>query len=218
MAIKHSPGCGCCVGAGVTGCCLNTDLKDLPTVSYDSSTSTYSFSETQWYYTDSNGDRQTYFTGDVPADGSSTPNTLPAGSTVQAEFNICCLDYIFEVEVLTWDQNDNNSYVKCGATQWRSWDWDSSTAQRSFIQSRTAYNVLSSSNYYTGSYKEGYSTFELGSYLGNGSTEERIVSLNYNPRRSSPFFAQEETVFSDGRGDSTWATSLNRPIMQETAT
>lgn len=213
MAIKHSPGCGCCVGSGVTGCCLDTDLKDLPSVSYDPSTSTYTFSETQWYYTDSNGDRQTYFTGDVPADGSSTPNILPAGSTVQAEFNICCLDYIFEVEVLTWDQNDSNSYIKCGATQWRSWDWDSSTAQRSFIQSRTAYNVLSSSNLYFGGYKNGYSTFEIGSFLGNGSTEERVVAFNYNPRRSSPgFFKQEETVYSDGKGDSTWATSLSRPI------
>jgi hypothetical protein len=52
MAIKHSPGCGCCV-AGATGCCLDTALKDLPTVSYDPLTSTYTFSETQWYYTDS---------------------------------------------------------------------------------------------------------------------------------------------------------------------
>lgn len=212
MAIKHSPGCGCCV-AGVTGCCLDTALKDLPTVSYDYSTGTYTFSETQWYYTDSNGDRQTYFTGDVPADGTSTPNILPAGSTVQAEFNICCLDYIFEVEILTWDQNDNNSYVKCGATQWRSWDWDSSTAERSFIQSRTGYAVLTNSNFYTGSYKKGYSTIELGSYLGNGSTEETVLALNYSPQRSSPgFSASALLAYSDGKGDPTWATSLSRPI------
>jgi len=212
MAIKHSPGCGCCVD-GVTGCCLDTDLKDLPTVSYDPSTGTYTFSETQWYYTDSNGDRQTYFTGDVPADGSSTPNILPAGSTVQAEFNICCLDYIFEVEVLTWDQNDNNSYVKCGATQWRSWDWDSSTAERSFIQSRTAYNVLTNSNFYTSGYQKGYSTLELGSYLGNGRTEERVIALNFSPQRSSPGFTTAgQSVYSYGRGDVSWATNLSRPI------
>jgi hypothetical protein len=211
MAIKHSPGCGCCV-SGVTGCCLDTDLKDLPTVSYDSSTGTYTFSETQWYYTDSNGDRQTHFTGDVPADGSSTPNILPAGSTVQAEFNICCLDFIFEVEVLSWDQNDNNSYVKCGATQWRSWDWSSSTNAYSFIQSRTAYKVLSTSNLYGYSYTDSYTSLELGSYLGNGSTEERVVALSQNPRRPSGFSTQEETVYSDGAGDPTWATSLNRPI------
>ena len=212
MAIKHSPGCGCCVD-GVTGCCLDTALKDLPTVSYDPLTSTYTFSETQWYYTDSNGDRQTYFTGDVPADGSSTPNILPAGSTVQAEFNICCLDYIFEVEILTWDQNDNNSYVKCGATQWRSWDWDSSTAERSFIQSRTAYNVLTNSNFYTGSYKKGYSTLELGAHLGNGRTEERVIAFNYTPQRSSPgFIVGQQAVFAYGRGNASWATSLSRPI------
>lgn len=212
MAIKHSPGCGCCVD-GVTGCCLDTALKDLPTVSYDPSTGTYTFSETQWYYTDSNGDRQTYFTGDVPADGSSTPNILPAGSTVQAEFNICCLDYIFEVEILTWDQNDNNSYVKCGATQWRSWDWDSSTAERSFIQSRTAYNVLTNSNFYTSGYQKGYSTLELGSYLGNGRTEERVIAFNYSPQRSSPgFITTEQSVYSHGRGNASWATSLSRPI------
>ena len=210
MAIKHSPGCGCCA---VGNCCLDTDLKDLPTVSYDSSTGTYTFSETQWYYTDSNGDRQTYFTGDVPADGTSTPNILPAGSTVQAEFNICCLDYIFEVEILTWDQNDNNSYVKCGATQWRSWDWDSSTAEKSFIQSRTAYNVLTNSSFYTSGYQKGYSTLELGSYLGNGRTEERVIAFNYSPQRSSPgFITTEQSVYSHGRGNASWATNLSRPI------
>ena len=211
MPFANNPGCSCC-GADATGCCINTDLKALPSLTYNSSTNSYDFSGTQWYYTDADGNRKTHFTGDVPVDGTASPNTLPAGSTVQAEFNICCLDYIFEVEILSWDQNDNNSYVKAGATQWRSWDWDNSSNERSFIQSRTSYNVLTNSNFYSNSYRDGYTNVELGSFLGNGSTEERVVALNYNPQRSIPFFATEQTAFSDGRGDPSWATNLSRPI------
>jgi hypothetical protein len=213
MPVKHSPGCGCCA-VDTTGCCLTTDLKDLPVVSYNPSTTNYSFTETQWYYTDSNGDRQSYFTGDVPADGSLTPNVLPAGSTVTAEFNICCLDFIFDVEIITWDQNDKNSYVKCGATQWRSFEWDSSTQQRCFIQSRTAYEVGTSSNLFAiQGYKAGYVNVEMGSFLGNGSTGERVVAFNYHPRRGSPGYqATEITVDSDGMSQESWTTNLSRPI------
>jgi len=209
---RRNPQC-CC---DVPGCCQDTDLKDLPTVSYDPSTSTYTFSETQWYYTDSNGDRQTHFTGDVPADGSSTPNILPAGSTVQAEFNICCLDYIFEVEVLTWDSADDDSYIKAGATQFRSADSGSSSSIKAYIQSRTSYGVLESNipsaNFPQG-YQQGYAVFEMGSFLGNGSTEELINAFNYHPRRSSVNYTSVQlAAVSDGKGDASWAVNLSRPI------
>ena len=217
MAIKHSPGCGCCASqVAVTGCCVDTDLKDMPLLSYDPLANSYSFSETQWYYTDSNGDRQTYFSGNVPADGSATPNVLPAGSTVTAEFNICCLDYIFDIEVLTWDSADENSYIKVGATQFKSVDSGSSTSIKAHIQSRTGYNVLESSGSsanFTQGYQQGYAVFEMGSFLGNGSTEERVVAFNYHPRRGSVnYFTQEQTTYSDGKGDPSWAVNLSRPV------
>jgi hypothetical protein len=118
----------------------------------------------------------------------------------------------YSVEIVGLGQLDRRKKFYT-ATQWRSWDWDSSTAERSFIQSRTAYNVLTNSNFYTGSYKKGYSTLELGSYLGNGRTEERVIAFNYNPQRSSPgFIVGQQSVYAYGRANASWATSLSRPI------
>lgn len=85
MAIKHSPGCGCCV-AGVTTCCQTTTVKPLPLRTANPGGGA-SYSDTEW--------DSSYVTGI-----SGTDNTVPANTTVTISVPIGCTDYAVDVEVL----------------------------------------------------------------------------------------------------------------------
>ena len=98
MAIRRSPGCGCCV-AGVTTCCQTTTVKPLPVRTVDGG-GNVSYSDTEW--------DSSYVTGI-----SGTDNTVPANTTVTISVPIGCTDYVVDIEVLD-DSGQNSSSSDSG--------------------------------------------------------------------------------------------------------
>lgn len=94
MAIKHSPGCGCCVDLT---CCSVTVAKPYGALSYSGGASQGAISSLTGI-ADTSFDSAWDFSL-APSYDPADPNVLPANSEITFEVQSCCYDFHFEVEV-----------------------------------------------------------------------------------------------------------------------
>ena len=137
MAIRRSVGCSCCgPTTAPTGCNRTIELKPYPTrvgrYSHDNSNPDHHWGfdrtvHTDWASPDPPAEGEDaepdWWSGDIPenvADNpNATPNVIPANSTIDFEIKICCLEYMFELEFIHIDPNDDETIIRCGPMRFK---------------------------------------------------------------------------------------------------
>ena len=188
MAIRRSVGCSCC-GPVEKTCCSLTYAKPYPT-SFTEVTSPFGTQRTfqttdQTNWADGwSGDVPQNIIEDDPSTLDATPNTLPANSTVSFEINLCCLDYLVEVEIMDIDALDDETEIRVGGMRWNAIEGNKSL----FI------NGLNWEDNDDAFYQSKNHGVQMMSYLDNGSMTDRVISNSMSLRNpDSPLLVNTST-------------------------
>ena len=116
MGIKRSVGCNCCGPAPqpTPDCSLNVIVKGYP--SYDISVPSYDREDHTEWSQPTDPDKDDWWSGDIPTEDY---NIIPANSKVEFETTICCLEYLFEVELVHTDPLDDETVIRCGPMRYK---------------------------------------------------------------------------------------------------
>ena len=197
MAIKLSPGCGCCEPLSLS-CCNVIIAKPYGTLSFVTGSASGNVS-------DISGVADTNFHADWDFSQASSydtqdPNVLPANSEITFEVQSCCYDFHFEVEVFdfalnTTTPNANNPVLDIFSETMQSRIYDNgktSLYSRANFASDLTTNLNDSGMFHsrTGQTRsKTYRAVQAASWIGTGSTCEEIYDFTVSKYRYESTYA-----------------------------